>query len=145
MYWDTSCSIATHDFMRIEGQKFGAAMFLHIPYDLASGRLDMTAVEAVESAGTPDSYSLGAAYPNPFNPETTIEFNVPTEGFVEIDVFNAVGQTVASLVDEELSAGSYRTTWNGHDQAGSQVSSGVYFYRMQAGDFSATHSMTLLK
>ena len=145
MYWDTSCSIATHDFVRIEGQKFGAAMFLHIPYDLASGRLDMTAVEAVESAGTPDSYTLGAAYPNPFNPETTIDFNVPTEGFVQIDVFNAVGQTVASLVDEELSAGSYRTTWNGLDQHGSEVSSGVYFYRMQAGDFSATHSMTLLK
>ena len=145
MYWDSSYDITRHTFERIEGQKFGAAMFFHIPYDLVSGRLDMTAVEEVESAGTPDSYSLGAAYPNPFNPETTIEFNVPAEGFVEIDVFNAVGQTVASLVDEELSAGSYRTTWNGLDQAGSQVSSGVYFYRMQAGDFSATHSMTLLK
>jgi len=145
MYWDSSYDITRHTFERIEGQKFGAAMFFHIPYDLVSGRLDMTAVEEVEGAGTPDSYSLGAAYPNPFNPETTIEFNVPAEGFVEIDVFNAVGQTVASLVDEELSAGSYRTTWNGLDQAGSQVSSGVYFYRMQAGDFSATHSMTLLK
>ena len=91
MYWGTGYDITRHTFERIEGQKFGAGMFLHIPYDLASGRLDMTAVEAVESAGTPDSYSLGAAYPNPFNPETTIEFNVPTEGFVEIDVFNAVG------------------------------------------------------
>ncbi len=145
MYWDSSYDVTRHTFERIEGQKFGAAMFFHIPYDLVSGRLDMTAVEAVESAGTPDSYSLGAAYPNPFNPETTIGFNVPTEGFVQIDVFNTVGQTVASLVGEELSAGSYKTTWDGLDQSDAQVSSGVYFYRMQAGDFSATHSMTLLK
>ena len=145
MYWGTGFDITRHTFERIPAAKFGAGMFLHIPYDLASGRLDMTAVEAVESAGTPDSYSLGAAYPNPFNPETTIEFNVPTEGFVQIDVFNAVGQTVASLVGEELSAGSYKTTWDGLDQSDAQVSSGVYFYRMQAGDFSATHSMTLLK
>ena len=123
-------------------------MLLHTPYSVASAKLGEgvgTVVEAVDGAGTPDSYALGAAYPNPFNPETTIEFNVPSDGFVKIEVFNTAGQMVMSLVDEELSAGSYRTTWDAVDLSGRQVSSGVYFYRMQAGDFAATHSMTLLK
>ena len=70
---------------------------------------------------------------------------MPSDGFVKIEVFNTAGQMVMSLVDEELSAGSYRTTWDAVDLSGRQVSSGVYFYRMQAGDFAATHSMTLLK
>jgi hypothetical protein len=120
---------------------------LYIPYDLASGRLGagVTAVEAVASSGTPDSYSLGDAYPNPFNPETGIEFSVAVDGHVRIDLYNAVGQQVASLVDEELSAGAYKTVWDALDQSGQPVSSGVYFYRMQAGDFTDTRSMTLLK
>jgi hypothetical protein len=146
MYWDTNYSLTTHAFDRPEG-KLEAGMLLHIPYDLASGSLGsgVTAVEEVGSAGTPDSYSLSSAYPNPFNPETTIEFAVPTDGFVKIDVFNTAGQLVTSLVDKDLSAGVFKTTWDAVDESGQQVSSGVYFYRMEAGDFSATHSMTLLK
>ena len=134
-------------FERPTDARLNPGALFHVPYDITSGRLGagVTVVEAVESAGTPDSYSLSAAYPNPFNPETTIEFAVATEGYVEIDVYNAAGQQVASLVDEELSAGAYRTTWDALDQNGKPVSSGVYFYRMQAGDFAATHSMTLLK
>ena len=146
MYWNSQYDITRHSFDRIEGEKFGAGMLLHIPYDLVSGRLDMaTGMEAVDRASTPASYSLGAAYPNPFNPETTIEFEVPLDSQVRIEVFNPAGQLVATLVDGELSTGSYRTTWNGLDRHGGQVSSGVFFYRMQAGDFSATQSMTLLK
>ena len=119
----------------------------HVPFDLAVGRMGagVTAVEADASAGTPDSYSLSEAYPNPFNPETTIDFSVPADGHVSINVFNTAGQLVTTLVDKELSAGAYKATWDAIDQLGQSVSSGVYFYRMQAGDFSATHSMTLLK
>ena len=156
MYWNTDFSLLTHSWerdaegTRIEskkGQKWGPGMLIHVPYDLVSGRLGagVTVVESVESAGTPDSYSLGHAYPNPFNPETTIEFAVPADEYVKMDVFNAVGQVVASLVDESLTAGTYKTTWDTRDQRGKPVSSGVYFYRMQAGDFAATRSMTPLK
>ena len=117
-----------------------------VPYDLASGSiLPGTAVEELGPAGTPDSYSLGDAYPNPFNPETSIEFSVPATGHVEMVVYNAAGQQVASLVDRKLSAGSYRTTWDALDASGERVASGVYFYRMQAGDFADTRAMTLLK
>jgi hypothetical protein len=122
-------------------------MGVFVPYDLASGTLggDATAVEDLGPAGTPDSYSLSDAYPNPFNPETSIEFSVPATGYVEMVVYNAAGQQVASLVDREMSAGTYKTMWDALDHNGMQVSSGVYFYRMEAGDFAATHSMTLLK
>ena len=105
----------------------------------------VTAVEENGPASTPDSYTLSDAYPNPFNPETTIEFNVPSDGRVKIEVYNTAGQRVTSLVDEELTAGSYKTTWDARDESGGLMASGVYFYRMLAGDFADTRTMTLLK
>jgi hypothetical protein len=119
----------------------------HLPYDLATGLMGagVTAVEENGPASTPDSYVLGDAYPNPFNPETTIEFNVPSEGRVKIEIYNTAGQLVTSLVDEELTAGSYKTTWDARDESGALMASGVYFYRMLAGDFADTRTMTLLK
>ena len=68
-----------------------------------------------------------------------------SDGFVKIEIFNSVGQVVASMVDQDLSAGAYTATWDALDSSGNQVSSGVYFYRMEAGEFTATRSMTLLK
>ena len=120
---------------------------LHIPFDLASGLLgeDVTAVEEATGAETPHSYRLGTAYPNPFNSESSIEFAVPVEERVRIDVFNTVGQQLAALVDEDLSAGLYEVSWKAIDKNGRRVSTGIYFYRMQAGNFSDTRSVTLLK
>ena len=125
----------------------GTGSLMYYPFGIFTGRLGapLTAVEETGSAGTPDSYSLNDAYPNPFNPETSIDFAVPADVYVKLDVYNTVGQQVASLVDDELTAGSYKTTWDARDDTGKQVSSGVYFYRMQAGDFTDTRSMTLLK
>ena len=127
--------------------RYGPKMLSHTPYDVFSGRLggDVTAVSANGSAGTPDSYALGDAYPNPFNPQTSVEFAVPSDGFVKIEIFNSVGQVVGSIVDQDLSAGAYTATWDAIDASGNQLSSGVYFYRMEAGEFTATRSMTLLK
>jgi len=119
----------------------------HLPYDLVTGKMGagVTAVEENGPASTPNSYTLSDAYPNPFNPETTIEFNVPSDGRVKIEVYNTAGQRVTSLVDEELTAGSYKTTWDARDESGGLMASGVYFYRMLAGDFADTRTMTLLK
>ena len=147
LYYGTDLGMESLTYTNEEDQG-GAGMLLYMAFDVASGNLGAdveSVVEAVEGAGTPDSYALGAAYPNPFNPETTIEFSVPGDGHVKIEVFNAAGQLLSSLVDEELSAGTYKTMWDALDHNGMQVSSGVYFYRMQAGEFAATHSMTLLK
>jgi hypothetical protein len=99
----------------------------------------VTSVER-QSESTPMSYALNQNYPNPFNPATQISFSVPSEGIVKLVVFNAIGQEVAVLADGNFSAGSYRVTF---DAAG--LPSGTYFYRVQAGEYTATKKMMLLK
>ena len=85
--------------------------------------------------------------PNPFNPSTTIKYQVP-EGEaakVRIVVYNVRGQKIITLVDELKESGDYTVNWNGTNTSGQRVSSGVYFYRMSAGDFSAMRKMVIVK
>jgi hypothetical protein len=82
-----------------------------------------------------ESFKLGQNYPNPFNPVTNIEFQVPRSGRVVIKVFNMLGQEVKSLVDRHFEPGSYTVSWNGQDNYGRQVCTGVYIYRMWAEGF----------
>lgn len=88
----------------------------------------------------PVHFSLGQNYPNPFNPSTTISFNLSSRSFVFVKVFDLFGREVATVVSEELPAGTYARQWNA---AG--LASGVYFYRLQAGSFSETKKLTLLR
>jgi len=88
---------------------------------------------------------LGAAYPNPFNPSTRIAFRVGNTGPVRLDVHDAAGRLVRVLVAEDLAAGEYAMTWQGHDDAGRRVASGVYFYRLETKDHSETRKMVMLK
>lgn len=90
-------------------------------------------------------YSLDQNRPNPFNPTTTIEYSVPERSHVTIDIFNMLGQKVRTLVDETKSAGSYRTEWNGCDDAGNAVSTGIYLYRFRSGDVVQAKKMVLIK
>ncbi len=84
-------------------------------------------------------------YPNPFNPETTIKFTLREKRKVSIDIFNTRGQKVTTLLDEVRNAGNQSVIWNGKDEYGHPVASGVYFYQMKAGIFSQTKKMVLLK
>ncbi|MFZ5979290.1 MAG: FlgD immunoglobulin-like domain containing protein [Candidatus Zixiibacteriota bacterium] len=93
----------------------------------------------------PDNYSLSANYPNPFNPSTTIEFNLPSAGNVELVVYNIRGQVVRTLVDGQMSAGNHTVTWNSTNDVGEQVASGVYLYRLRADSFTAVKKMILMK
>ncbi len=88
----------------------------------------------------PNNYNLSQNYPNPFNPSTSIKFEIPTSEYVEIIIFDALGTKVKTLVNEQLSHGTYETTWDG-----SKYASGIYFYSLQAGDYTETKRMTLLK
>lgn len=89
--------------------------------------------------------TLYGNYPNPFNPETTIRFELANAGFVTMDIFNQKGQLVKTLLNTELPAGFHQITWNGKDQNGSPVSSGIYYYRMRSGKYSSTRKMILMK
>jgi hypothetical protein len=93
----------------------------------------------------PSGFSLGQNYPNPFNPVTNIGFTVAHTAQVRLDVYNIVGQKVKTLLDQEMKPGAYSADWDGTDQGGKAVSSGIYFYRMEAGDFAGMKKMLLLK
>jgi len=88
----------------------------------------------------PTEFALANAYPNPFNPTTTIDYSIADPCYVTLTVFNVAGQEVATLVDGELERGFYDVTFDAADLA-----SGVYFYKLNAGDFSAIKKMTLIK
>jgi hypothetical protein len=93
-----------------------------------------------DNAATPARYQLAQNYPNPFNPSTTLQFQVPQKSFVSLKVFDLLGRELASLVNEERQAGIYRVTWDA-----SKLPSGVYFYRLQAGNFVETKKMVFAK
>ncbi len=98
-----------------------------------------------KDANLPHEYALHQNYPNPFNPTTEISFSLPSAGDVTLQVYNLLGQQVRSLADGFYEAGNHGVTWDGTNQAGQPVSSGVYFYRLQAGSFEATKKMMMLK
>ncbi len=100
---------------------------------------------ATAAGNIPFKNALLAAYPNPFNPETTIRYELASRRHVSLRVYDVSGAVVRTLVNGDKVAGSYSLTWNGRDDHGSPVSSGVYFYRITAGSFSDVRKMTLLK
>jgi len=91
-------------------------------------------------SGIPQQFSLGQAYPNPFNPSTQIVFDLAIQSHVTITVVDLLGHEIATLIDNDMKAGSYRAEWDG-----SQHASGVYFIRMNTNNFSAIRKVTLMK
>jgi flagellar hook assembly protein FlgD len=102
-------------------------------------------VQEINTSLLPQKFELGQNTPNPFNPNTVIVFAVPRPAEVRIEVFNVLGQKVKTLSNEFSKAGYKRVEWDGTDDSGSSVASGVYLYRMISGDFSDTKKMLLLK
>lgn len=97
------------------------------------------------SSGVPDQYELKQNHPNPFNASTLIQFTNRRDGRVKLEVFNILGQSVRTLMDEWRAYGTYAVDWDGRDQNGRAVSSGMYFYRLTSGEFSDVKKMVLLK
>jgi hypothetical protein len=88
----------------------------------------------------PKNFELHQNYPNPFNPTTMIKYNLPKSSHVALKIYNLVGQEIATLVNELQSAGEYEITWQPKG-----LPSGLYFYKIQAGDFSETKKIILQK
>ncbi len=93
----------------------------------------------------PTKFELEQNFPNPFNPTTSIKFALPTKSYVSVNVYNLLGQEIAILVDQELPAGTYTAEWDGRDKNNTEVASGIYFYKLVAGDFIDTKKMMLVK
>ncbi|MFH0992673.1 MAG: lamin tail domain-containing protein [bacterium] len=90
-------------------------------------------------------YDLHQNYPNPFNPSTTISFLIPHQEFVQLQVYNSIGQRVRTLVNSEQQAGSHVLVWDGKDNSGRDVSSGTYFYELVTGTYAKSAKMLLLR
>jgi hypothetical protein len=100
---------------------------------------------ALSVESTPTEFALLQNYPNPFNPETTIKYNLAEGADVRLRIYNIVGQVVRTLVAERQSAGRYNMRWDGTDDRGLAVSSGIYFYQISAGKFQDVKRLMLLK
>gem|GEM_PF-1206109 len=104
-----------------------------------------TKVEPIERGNVPTEFALQQNFPNPFNSTTEIRFNLSKAGYVNLLVYNALGQIIATLVDGEQPQGSYRVQWNAISDNGAAMPSGVYFYRLQTNEFTKTMKMILMK
>jgi hypothetical protein len=107
--------------------------------------LNVTEVAEGMETTVPDRYTLYQNYPNPFNPTTTIRFDLPVARNVSLKIFNIKGELVRILINEKMNAGSYQIQWEGKDENGRSLSSGVYFYKLTVNKFNATRKLLLLK
>ena len=125
-------------------------------YDVLLHNISVTSYSLVDNIGdiptsvkdvslSPTQFALGQNYPNPFNPETRIQFGLPARGYVRLSVYNMLGQVVSVLVNGELPAGTKEVVWNGMDQNGRSMTSGVYFYKLETRQGAVTKKMLLVK
>lgn len=109
-----------------------------LPVTITTGQLRVSTFPTV--------FSLGTNRPNPFNPSTTIAFNVPQVAHITLTIYNVLGQEVIRLIDEQRSPGRYEVAWNGRNAQGAGVSTGIYMYRLTSSTgFAEAKRMTLLK
>ncbi len=107
-------------------------------------KLGSTAVQD-DRSDLPQTFALFQNHPNPFNPETVIEYQLPIACHVTLTIYNTLGQEIRTLIDRELQAGSHQATWDGKDNSGNKVGTGIYLYQMRAGQFWAVKKMILLQ
>jgi hypothetical protein len=96
-------------------------------------------------SGIISGYDLYQNFPNPFNPSTTINFDLPVTELVKLNIYNNLGQKVRSLTNREFTAGTHQVQWDGHNEFSQEAPAGVYYYQIQAGSFQATNKMLLIK
>ncbi len=148
IFWPPTSELT---FTRHDAQVYYPRHNLPICYWIHDGIVEeaVTGVRWIEGSAEeeniPTSFSVSQNYPNPFNPATEFKFDLPHASHVRIEIFNILGQKVKTLVDERRRAGSHVVDWDGTDERGVEVSSGVYFYRMWTDEFSDIKKMVLLK
>jgi hypothetical protein len=108
-------------------------------------KFHLTSTAAGDESVLPDQFILGQNFPNPFNPETAIEYTLGRAGQVELAIYNVLGTRIKTLVSDYQAQGTHTVKWYGDNESGERVASGVYFYKLIADEFSETKKMMLLK
>lgn len=133
-----------HDLMFVYNEYVDGVPHVRELYpELAGSTVALSA--RTPTAALPKEFALMQNVPNPFNPSTMVSFALPVASKVNLSVYNVLGQHVKVLVDNEMNAGVHSVTWDGTDNSGRTVASGVYFYKLRAADFTATKKMMMLK
>jgi len=122
------------------GSAVWSQQHLKIPVNLIS-----TITKIDNDNSIPQVFSLDQNFPNPFNPVTSIPFQIPRKWHVTLTIYKLLGQKVNTIIDEMREPGKYNLEWNGQDDYGSAVSSGIYLYRLEAGDFVETRKLIFQK
>jgi hypothetical protein len=120
---------------RQDGLNIYGTTYVYLPTDVGGG----------DDPELPRFFQLAQNYPNPFNPSTTIQFSLPRASHVRLTVYNLLGQQVRELADTYFSAGSHEVLWDGTNESGRTVATGIYLYRMTAGNFVEQRKMLLIK
>ena len=107
--------------------------------------LNIEMLSTADGEAVPKEYALGSAYPNPFNPVTTLQYDLPEDAMVNITIYDMMGREVKTLVNSSHIAGYRTVQWDATNNAGEPVAAGVYLYMIQAGEFRQTKKMILLK
>ncbi len=109
------------------------------------GEVTVTDVSLDAPKAAPESFTLHQNYPNPFNPETTIKFDIPEQNFVQLSIYNLLGQKIKTLVSQNLVSGSHEIKWDGKDEFSNPVPSGIYFAQLQVNNLKQTIKLNLIK
>lgn len=130
-----------------EGEFGVTGTTVEIPGEVSQAQAGNSSPQALASttADVPEVFDLNAVYPNPFRDETTIEYQLPEESPVRIEIFNVTGQRVRVLIDNNMPAGNWSSTWNGTDARGNMVAAGVYMVYLQADGYTETSKVVLVK
>ena len=110
-----------------------------------NGEILAQASTTVNILNIPENYALHQNYPNPFNPTTTIAYDLPEDAFITLEIYDILGRRVRTLINSQIEAGYQKIIWDGRNDYGLELSSGFYFYRINAGNFNKTQKMVLLK
>jgi hypothetical protein len=139
LFVDTDVQPGTHYYYRLAAVDYSGNV------SIATPALDAHTTGIFGRTGIPEVFELSANYPNPFNPRTTIPYQIPENCQVNIRVFDLSGRHVQTLVNTFQAAGYYDIVWNGSDFRGTEMATGVYFVRMQAGKYIQTMKILYLK
>jgi len=115
------------------------------PLSVGPINIDWSSMSVDDQAALPEQFALYANYPNPFNPVTIVAYDIPEASDVLLEIYNITGQRVKILVNKRQEPNRYKVQWNGTNEAGTQLSSGMYFYRIQAKDYSSVKKLILMK
>ncbi len=146
-FWDSG-SLPTNASFQRQFNIVGSFGYHCTPHPFMTGTViveQITDVKSGEDQNLPRKFALLQNYPNPFNASTTISYLLPITGEVNLTIYNLLGQTVRTLVQGRQSSGSYIIIWDGKNQDGSSVSSGIYFYKLKMENFNQVRKMIFIK